>query len=194
MAKATTKKLIYGVGFNDASYKVLSIINGKKVICPFYRSWTNMLARCYSLKYQISSPSCAGSTVDDQWLIFSVFKSWMEKQDWKGKHLDKDILLQGNKIYKSSACIFVDQSINKLLTDRKGLRGGYLIGVDFRKREGKYRSQCSVNGKRKTLGYFKSELQAHEVYKKFKYKHIAEIASQQSEPLRTALLNYVIEG
>ncbi|MFT6988183.1 MAG: hypothetical protein ACJASL_000143 [Paraglaciecola sp.] len=194
MAKVTTKKLIYGVGINDADYKVLSIINGKKELCPFYRSWTNMLARCYSLKYQIFSPSCAGSTVDDKWLIFSVFKSWMEKQDWKGKHLDKDILLQGNKIYKSSGCIFVDQSINKLLTDRKRLRGGCLIGVDFRKREGKYRAQCSVNGKRKTLGYFNSELQAHEVYKAFKYKHIAEIANQQSEPLRTALLNYVIEG
>ena len=186
-------KLVFGVATNDANYIVSPIINGKKVHCPFYAVWKSMLKRCYSLNLKQSQPSYIGCTVDKEWLIFSNFKLWMLTQDWNGKSLDKDILIQKNKIYSRSSCIFVSQAINNLLIDRVAYRGKYPLGV-YENKSNRYVSRCKVFGKDKYIGCYDSPEEAHEAYKKFKYKHIAEIANQQSEPLRTALLNYVIEG
>jgi hypothetical protein len=188
------RKVICGVGINDANYTVNKIYNGKAVICPFYSTWTRMLQRCYGKEYQKKYPTYIGCTTDSEWLVFSNFKSWMSTQDWEGNALDKDILIQGNKVYSSLTCIFVSASINNLLVSHQSRRGNYPLGVSLQKTNGKYQSNCHAHGKIKFLGYYNSPEEAHEVYKAFKYKHIAEVANQQSEPLRTALLNYVIEG
>lgn len=42
-------KLVFGVGINDSSDKVVQTINNKKVICPYYRVWVDMLRRVYRL-------------------------------------------------------------------------------------------------------------------------------------------------
>jgi hypothetical protein len=187
-------KLICGVGINDADYNTQFIINGKTKCCNFYSIWSSMIRRCYSKYKQETDPSYIGCKVHSEWLTFSNFKSWMIKQDWQGKAIDKDILVQGNKVYSPSTCIFVTTSINNLLITHKSRKRQYPIGVFFIKSTGRYRSSCQFYGKTKFLGYYDTPEEAHEAYKKFKYNHIAEIANQQSEPLRTALLNYVIEG
>jgi hypothetical protein len=196
MPKYARKKtmLVYGVGINDADYVIGSTIDAKQVRCPFYSVWKSMLSRCYSKKYQEIFPTYTKCSVSTEWLAFSNFKSWMAGQDWKGKSLDKDILIQNNKVYSPSTCIFVSSAINSLLINRGALRGSYPLGVNLCKSRGKYVAQCSVKSKKKHLGYFDTSKEAFEAYKEFKYKIIAEVANQQSEPLRTALLNYVIEG
>ena len=108
---------VYGVGTNDAGYAIQVMesvrgANGKpkqRIIwfCPFYRRWVHMLERCYSERYQEKKPTYIGCTVCEEWLRFSNFKSWMETQDWEGKHLDKDLLVEGNKIYSPDTCILV---------------------------------------------------------------------------------------
>jgi hypothetical protein len=195
MKNNTPKKsrIVYGVGINDADYIVCPTINGKRVRCPFYAVWMDMLKRCYSLSFKKSRPSYIGCTVDKEWLIFSNFKSWMLTQDWNNKSIDKDILIQNNKIYSCSSCIFVSPSINNILLNRGADRGKYPLGV-YENKSNRYVSRCKVFGKDKYIGHYDTPEEAYEAYKKFKYKHIAEIANQQSEPLRTALLNYVIEG
>lgn len=107
-----SKKLIYGVGVNDSDYKVNPTVKGKRVKCPFYMKWRNMIARCYSSAYHKIKPSYKGCVVCSEWLSFSNFKSWMIKQDWKGKQLDKDIVKLGNKEYSPSTCVFVSNSVN----------------------------------------------------------------------------------
>ena len=191
-------KLIYGVGINDADYAAVQTINGSTVRCPFYRSWMKMLERCYSIRLHNRRPTYTGCTVTSEWLFFNNFRLWMQKQDWQGKSLDKDILIQHNKIYSPSTCIFVTNEINNILINRSNFRGLYPLGVckyfDKRRHSNiRYMAQCSTYGKNKNLGLHDTPEEAHEAYKTFKYKHIAEVASQQSEPLRTALLNYVIE-
>ena len=186
-------KCYYGVGINDAGYPVRPKINGKIVSCPFYVAWIAMLSRCYCKKYQKRSPTYIGCSVAEEWFIFSKFKNWMVKQDWKGKALDKDILVQNNKVYGPLTCIFVSKYINSLTTKASIKISHYPMGVSYHKNFNKYMAQCSVKGKDKYLGCYSTPEEAHEAYKAFKYKYIAEIASQQSEPLRTALLNYVIE-
>jgi hypothetical protein len=187
-------KLVFGVGVNDADYAVRPKINGKVVVCPFYVAWTNMLSRCYNDGCHKNHPTYIGCTVDSEWFSFKSFKSWMIQQEWEGNALDKDLLIQGNKVYSHKTCIFVSKLINSLLNKNLALRGEDPVGVAFHKVRGRYQASCRVYGKLKYLGLYDTPEEAYEAYKKFKYKHIAEIANQQSEPLRTALLNYKIEG
>ena len=117
----------------------------------------------------------------------------MVEQNWESKQLDKDILIQNNKVYGPETCLFVTNAINNLLIDKGASRGEWPIGVCFDKRGGKYVAQCSAEGKNKNLGYYNTPKEASDAYKLFKYELIAETAIQQTEPLRSALLNYMIE-
>ena len=186
------RKPIYGLGINDAKYTTAKIIDGKELRCPYYRKWKNMLTRCYSASYQEKQPTYIDCTVCDEWLTFSNFKEWMIKQDWKDKQLDKDILVQGNKLYSPEKCLFVSKEINLLLTDRKAKRGKYPIGVYWHGQRENFMCLIGVNGNNRYLGSFNTPEQAHEIYKKAKYRHIKNIADQQDEPLRSALLAYKI--
>lgn len=189
----TRRTPIYGVGINDADYMTRQEINNKQVICPFYVKWQGMMRRCYSVEYQKNRPTYIGCTVSKDWHLFSNFKSWMEKQDWHGKQLDKDILVQGNKTYSRESCIFVEASINTLLNNCSSTRGELMLGVTLDKENNKFRALCSNSfGKRITIGRYSTELEAHEAYKKYKYKLISDIALQQTEPLKSAMLNHVI--
>jgi hypothetical protein len=188
------RSLIHGVAINDADYITQPKINGKIVRCPFYRKWTHMLDRCYSEKYHDRRPTYKGCTVSEEWLVFSNFRDWMIKQDWEGRELDKDILVQGNKEYSPKACIFVSSAINGLLSDHRASRGPYPIGMSWSKSNNKFKATCSITGKQVHLGHFDTIEEAHKAYKEFKYNLIRDIALQQKEPLKTALLNFKIEG
>lgn len=66
------KKLVYGVGVNDADYVVqvketVDCANGKRKqkqvwTCPFYKTWKSMLKRCYCEKAKINIPTYSGAT------------------------------------------------------------------------------------------------------------------------------------
>ena len=171
-----TKKLVHGVGINDADYVVrrfetIGYVNGKQKqklvwICPFYRTWKSMLERCYSIKYQERNPTYAECTVSNDWLTFSNFKSWMAAQDFEGNQLDKDLLFEGNKVYSPETCVFVSGMVNKFTTDRGAARGEFLIGVSWYKRDGKFVSKCCnpFTKKQEHLGLFDCEQEAHKAW------------------------------
>lgn len=187
------RKLVQGVGINDAWYLVsYRSTQGVREACPYYLRWCNMLERCYSTKYQDHHPTYVGCSVSKDWLTFSNFRSWMEKQDWVGKQLDKDILEVGNKVYGSSNCLFVSSGLNKLLTDGAAARGEYRQGVSWHKDRRKYRSQCRTDSKSKHLGYFSSEHEAEFAYCVFKSDLMVVTANRpeaSSQPqLQEALL------
>jgi len=163
------RKPLFGVGINDAEYIIYQTVDGKKVPCPFYTKWSSILERCYSVKFQGRGHSYVGCTIVKEWLTFSVFKSWMEKQDWKGKALDKDLLTQGNKVYGPETCIFVKSYINNLLISSNANRGKFPQGVSLNKANGKYQSNVHVNGKQKHIGSFGTPEDASEAYKAAKY-------------------------
>ena len=187
------RSLVYGVGINDAKYVVQPVINGKAIKCPYYAKWHSMIERCYSVKSQKNRPTYAGCSVCDEWLTFTVFKSWMMQQDWKGNHMDKDLLVQGNKVYSPEFCLFVSHSINLLLNINKSNKGLYPQGVYFNKSVKKYMAKVKDDGKDKYLGTFSASSDAFEAYKKSKYAIIKGVALNQTEPLRGALLNYKIK-
>ena len=184
---ARPRSLVYGIGINNADYAVMSIVNGKQVICPFYRAWYNMLRRCYCEKFQAKNPTYIGCSVFKDWLFFLTFKTWMEKQDWEGKELDKDLLVKGNKVYSPQTCAFVDGATNSFTTDSGAARGDWPLGVYFEKANGKFRSRCSnpFTKKQENLGYFECQNQAHQAWRKRKQELALQLAGLQTD-LRVA--------
>ena len=169
------RKLLYGVGINDASY--ITHRRDQAVRCPYYRVWSNMMERCYSGSRHLIRPTYIGCKVTDEWASFTVFRDWMKTQDWQGKELDKDIKISGNKVYSPDTCLFVTSQINSLLNNHSLARGDQPIGVTFDKNSNKFRSQCSDNGRQKYLGLFSTPEEAHQVYIKYKKKVIIETAN-----------------
>ena len=188
------RKLLCGVGINDAKYIVNPIVDGVKLTCPYYQDWSHMITRCHSRKYKEKNPTYCNCSIVDKWLLFSNFKEWMEAQDWQGKELDKDLLVTGNKEYGPDSCLFVSHAINTLLTDRAAVRGVYPQGVDFRKDSGKYRSRCNVDGGSKTLGLFGTIQEAQVTYLKFKANIVSRVAlgaeASENPALQSALLRH----
>lgn len=153
--------LVCGVGVNDADYVVEQIINGRRVRCPAYGSWRNMLERCYSEKIHHRSPTYAGVKVCDEWLSFMAFRKWWVENHVDGWQLDKD-LLSDNRIYSPEACIFVPSWINHFTVDCGAARGEWPIGVCFDRRRRKFESRCRHPlGKREYLGHFSTPDEAH---------------------------------
>ena len=194
------KKLVHGVGINDADYAVYKYetteVNGvrkKRMVwyCPYYRTWKSMIARCYSLKFQERCPTYIGCSVSEEWLTFSVFKLWMEAQDFEGKQLDKDLLFAGNKVYSAETCVFLTSMVNTFTIDCGASRGEWLIGVCWDKGAGKFKSSCCnpFTKKREHLGLFLNELEAHEAWlnRKLELAHLLA-AEQTDERVIEALL------
>lgn len=186
------RKLVYGVGINDADYVVQRdetvIVNGKRTrklvwICPYYQAWKNMLNRCYSTKTQERYATYRGCSVSTEWLTFSVFKNWMEKQEWEGNHLDKDLMFEGNKVYSPETCVFVSGMVNLFTTDRGEARGEWPIGVTWYKGRSKFQSRCCnpFTKKREFLGYFTCEHEAHKAWRKRKLELAKELATEQAD-------------
>lgn len=142
--KLKNKKLVYGVGVNDADYAVqkfepIGYVGGKQKyklvwICPYYRVWKHMLERGYSEKFQEKHPTYKGCSVSEEWLTFSNFKAWMKTQHWEGLQLDKDLLIEGNKVYSADTCVFVTPMVNSFVNDQGVKRGEWLIGVNWHKK------------------------------------------------------------
>lgn len=183
------RKPVYGVGVNDANYITTPRINGKRIICPLYGRWKSMLGRCYSIKYQANKPSYKDCTVAAEWLYFMTFRAWMTNQAWAGMELDKDILIQGNKIYGPDCCAFVDMATNMLLNDHASARGKWPVGVHFHKSSQRFLAKCNVDGKGKYLGLFDTPEEAGSAYLSEKIVQIRRVAALQLDPrVRDALL------
>ena len=174
--------LTYGVGINDADYQVISDV----YYCPFYSRWAGVLERCYCPKYHKKQPTYVGCTIDDSWKSFMCFRSWMVKQDWQGKHLDKDLLGCG-KFYSPSTCLFVSQRVNNFTTDRSRFRGSYPIGVDLHK--GRIRARL---GSHSHLGYFDTPEEAHNAWLVAKKELCVQLIAEQTDPrVAEGLIRYM---
>lgn len=184
------KKLLFGMATNDADYHVNPRVNGKIVSCPFYQAWVNMIRRGFSNSEKERYPTYRDVSVCAEWLLFSNFKSWMANQDWSGNHLDKDIIMPGNKIYSPHGCAFVTPSTNMFLTDRSNNRGKYKIGVCWHVRIKKFHSKVSnpFTGKREHLGYFDDEESAYKAWKSRKHQIALMLADIEKDDRVAAAL------
>ena len=188
---------VYSVGILGTKYP--PSVNGRTT--KEYMLWCHMLERCYSDTYQKKKPTYEGCKVSDKFKSYEYFYEWCHKQvgfDNQGWHLDKDLLIKGNKVYSESTCVFLPVEINSLLTKRTASRGEHLIGVSWCKRGKAFRATVSKNkGNREHLGYFNTEIEAFKAYKQAKETFIKEQAekwkSQIDPRAYNALMNYQVE-
>jgi len=174
------------VGINDSPYVVKPIVNGIKTICPYYSRWFLMINRCYNPRYQADKPSYKGVSVCNDWLTFTSFKEWMEKQDWENKELDKDLLFPGNKVYSPNTCVFITRDLNALLAIG-GTKSNLPRGMT--KRTNKYLVRCG----NEYIGYYDTVEEATIVYKKHKKKRLVKIANEQSDiRIKEGLIRHAI--
>ena len=195
MLKASDKSInmrkpLYGVGINDSWYVISKKTEGKLILCPIYRVWSNMITRCYSDQYQKKHPTYEDCTVCDEWLVFSCFYKWAVNRYIIGYDLDKDIKLPDNKIYSPMACIFVSKEVNYLVLGKRK-NSKYKQGVSWCTRDNTFVAFMSVKGKSKYLGSFKTEEEASVRYLKEKQKRIMCVAKDQTDiSVKEALINY----
>ena len=188
---------VYGVGITGTKYPTK--VSG--VLTKEYILWKNMLERCYNGSFKKQRPTYIGCEVSDKFLYYEYFYEWCHKQvgfnnkDW---HLDKDLLMKGNKVYSESTCIFIPAEINLLLVKNTASRGNHLIGVCWCKRDKAFIAQVNKNkGRSECLGYFKTEIEAFNAYKQAKESFIKEQANkwkgQIDERAYNALMKYEVE-
>lgn len=156
------EKMFCGVGINDADYKTILTVD-KLVVwkCPFYMKWTKMMNRCYGTSTHKNQPKYIGCAVVEEWKRFSNFKKWMESQDWEGKDLDKDLLIEDNKVYGPETCVFIENNLNVFINTKSnsskymGVCAKTLLGGSI-----KYYSMTGLP-KTKQLGIYDNPMDAH---------------------------------
>lgn len=190
-------KLVLGVGINDVPKPTR--FEGNRI--DSYKTWKSMLERCYSKKYQEKEPAYIGCSVCEDWLHFSNFKEWFDKNYIEGYALDKDILVKGNKTYSPDTCCFVPKEINLLVSkcDSSKKEDGIIgVSTDNRCTKNKYVAILSKNGKNNVIGRFQSKKEAFVAYKSAKEIHIQEVSKRYykdgkiTERVYNALMNYKI--
>ena len=160
-----------------------------------YIIWRSMLLRCYDNSVKQKQPTYKDVTVCEEWHNFQNFAQWYEDNYKDNFHLDKDILIKGNKHYSPETCCFVPQEINTLFTKTNSKRGDYPIGVT--KAKNKFRAEISIRGRGKYLDSFNTPEEAFECYKIAKEKYIKEMANEWkkliSNKVYQAMYNYQVE-
>ena len=188
---------VHGVGVLGTKYP--TTING--VLTKEYDLWQSMLRRCYSDKYQKKYPTYEGCGVSGKFKSYEYFYEWCHSQigfGMDGWQLDKDLLVKGNKIYSEYSCVFLPNEINLLLIKCTASRGEHLIGVCWHKTKKSFVAYVGKSkGKQEHLGYFKTELEAYNAYKKAKEAFVKEQADEWKgkidERACEALMNYTVE-
>lgn len=165
--KERRKSGIYGVGICDM-YDVTKTMA--------YVVWRNILSRCYSETSLKKSPTYSDARVCDEWLVFSNFKIWFDKNYVKGCTIDKDLLSRDCKLYSPSTCIFLPNEINVALISKQRKSNNPHPGV----RKCKNRFQVFVSNKKKIeyYGSFADIKSAIAAYAKAKTEHIHQLADE----------------
>ena len=166
-----------------------------------YVLWKHMLQRCYSDASKKERPTYEGCQVSENFKSYEYFYEWCHEQVGfgnEGFHLDKDLLVKGNKVYSENTCVFIPQEVNTLLVKSTALRGKHLIGVSWNKKDKAFVAKARKNkGKSEHLGIFKTEIEAFNAYKQAKEAFVKEQADKWKgkidERAYNALMNYEVE-
>ena len=186
---------VCGVGIVGTKYP--TVINGVKT--KEYVLWCRMLQRCYSDEFKKKRPTYEGCEASENFKSYEHFYEWCNSQVGlkDGFHLDKDLLVKGNKVYSESTCIFIPKEINSLLTKCDASRGGHLIGVYWCNTNNAFVAKVRRNkGKQEHLGLFKTEIEAFKAYKQAKESFIKEQSNKWKGKIDirayNALMNYEV--
>jgi hypothetical protein len=166
---------------------------------PLYKKWNGMMQRCYNPKNKIDNPTYEACTSSETFRHFSKFKSWYYSQigcEQEGWHLDKDILIKGNKVYSEDTCCVVPPEINVALTNNKSVRGSFPQGVIYNSTKTRYRARIQRGYKWESLGTYDTPEEAFYAYKPIKEAYIKSLAEKWKDKIDVrvyeALINWEV--
>lgn len=145
--------------------------NGKAASTLSYAKWNSMLNRCRpDGACQREKPTYIGCLVSDEFKDFQTFADWHTQQVGYGLgyDLDKDILVENNKVYSKNTCVLIPASLNRFLCDSGGSRGNLPQGISWSKLRLKFQVHLKVSAKSKYLGLFPDLNSAKLAYKEAK--------------------------
>ncbi len=156
-------KSVFGIGY-------LGEYDGNKGKDPLYKTWVQMLSRCYNEKNPDYRKDCF---VSKEWHCFYTFKNDCENllgyKDMIDNpsikySLDKDFISQNNNIYSKEKCCFMPQDLNSFILNTRKDRDYKFEGVYYRKDCRTYRASIRYKGKTKHIIYSHDPRIAHEAY------------------------------
>ena len=192
---------VCGVGVLGYKYKVTFDCNEYNK----HEVWRGFIRRCYDEKHQINNPSYIGCNVSDNFKNYSYFYEWCDKQvgfnqkddDGEYFHIDKDLLVKGNKTYSEETCVFIPKAINLALVKSVTSRGKFPMGVLWKENKKRFVARIAMGNKPVDIGYFKSSTEAFNAYKQAKENYLKQLAEkwkgQIDERAYNALMNYQVE-
>lgn len=132
---------VFNIGFiGKGNYKAHVGAKNTKA----YSVWFEMIRRCYCSNSLKNNPTYRGCSVTKEWFNFQNFAVWFYENYIDGYHLDKDIKINGNKVYSADTCMFVTQADNS----RKASAKNYIFVSPCGKRTEIYNLSefCKNNG------------------------------------------------
>lgn len=147
-----------------------------------FNTWMHMIERCYDVKskpYNVYGG--IGVRVSEDWGDFQVFAEWYEANKIEGWHMDKDFIEPLSKLYSKDTCVFIPPAVNGIFTGYH--RGLKYMGVGNTK-QGKWYSQCIIDGKQQYLGVSDTWLEAKTKYLTEKRKVVNTVIQNYDLPLK----------
>lgn len=174
---ASRRGSVCGVGIYEAGRHAATDSVGQTKL---YSLWASMLQRCYLPSVQKRCTSYVGCSVDKRFHHFQDFCDWSVAQVGfpESYHLDKDLLVVGNKVYGPETCVFVPNIINNLTLQCKKNRGTYPIGVSYHKTNGTFTAKVVVGWAKRAKAGFAHPEQAFLWYKCEKERIIKSLAAE----------------
>lgn len=160
--------------FQDSTgrWVVKTMISGKNFWTKSGSVWHNVKQRCkIEGAEQLRNPAYVGSFMSKNFKNFEFFVNWHSSQVGFGLenyHIDKDILIKGNKQYHEDCCVLVPQALNNFLCAHGAARGEWPQGVSFNKEKRYFQATITIDSKAKRLGGFNTPEAAFIVYKSAK--------------------------
>ena len=197
---------VYDVGITWNKYPTWT--SDKNEHTKEYQIWMNMLIRCYDDKIKQKYPTYKDVTCCEEWLYYDSFYDWLHEQEnfemWYNNekwHLDKDILIKGNKIYSPETCCLVPENVNKLFLKDDASRGNLPIGITNDSKGYGFVARCMnpLTGNRDYLGFrtdVKAAFQLYKLHKENLIKQVAEIEYTNNNITKkcyNAMTNYEVE-
>ena len=159
-----------------------------------YSKWQNMMQRCYDPKTQEMKPYYKGCGVDVELLNYSNYREWHKENcmDDNKLDLDKDILVEGNKVYSVDTVTLVPHFTNTVFVER-----GFDANITYNSEKDIYNAYMNIIGKRNHIGEYDTEEEAKQAYIDYKQNYIRDFAEKNKGkvPNKTyeAMKNWVVE-
>jgi hypothetical protein len=180
-----------GVGYiGEGKYKAKDE-NGKTAYN--YKAWFSMMERCYKGEDRKLYKSYIGCSMCENWWNLQTFCEWLDSEWYtcgnERMHIDKDILVKGNKVYSPETCLLVPQRINMMFMTKARTTDADLPNGISRAVSG-----YSVYYNTKNLGIHKDLNEAIDIYMYEKRLHIKEVAEEYKnkvpKKVYAALINW----